>query len=155
MARTNITTLANPEYITATLSSTVSGAADTYVDVAGSTIVLPQGDWELTFEGPVYLENKIGSSLAMYGNVGIFNSANVLQDSALALLGQLLPSNSSFITYCVLVAKVSGGTYKLRIRSNNAFATGVIGVITGNDFTGSLTNPDYGPAKLYARRVGS
>lgn len=142
-----------PTYIEGTITIPAqSGAADTYVDVAGSIINLPTGKWELIFNGNVYCENTSGGILSVIGNIAITDLANSIQDNALATVGYSAIANSQGTYDAVtLIARVSGGSYKLRLRSNQNSASGKIVIYTSA--TGGLTDPD-ALFKWYARKVG-
>ena len=149
-----ITTLESVTYISGVITQTSTVAADTYLDVTSTSITLPAGQWELIYNGLTYVSNPSGISQNVFGNVVITNSANVIQDNALALIGTSgLLANGSNSHHLHLVARVSAGTYKLRIRCNQAAASGILNIGT-IDFTIALTDPDTG-AKWYARKVGN
>lgn len=133
--------------------TTTVGAADTWTDVASSTINLPPGQWELVYNGMTYVDNISGGSLTVFGNLAITDSSNIIQDKAILFIGGALASGNPWPQLAHLVARVPGGTYKLRIRCNFAAASARMSAGDLSSFTAGLTDPDSG-AKWYARKVG-
>lgn len=149
-----IDTLETATYVDGLISFTQTVAADTYIDVANSTIVLPSGQWELVYNGTAYVDNPSGSTQNVFGNVAITDASNVIVDNALAMLtASGLIAGGAISHHLYLVARVNGGTYKLRARCNLAAASGRTNVGQTN-FTGGLSDPDTS-AKWYARKVGN
>lgn len=136
-------------------STTVTTLADTYVDVAGASMTLTEGQWEIIFEGTVGL-SCLGSQKTMYGTMKITDSTGALLDNAIALFASNLPANQSTVFHNRLSGKVtvnagSSLAVKLQIRSDVSAAAGSFGVFPQN-FTGGLTDPD-GSARFYARKI--
>lgn len=149
-----IDTLETATYVDGLISFTQTVAADTYIDVANSTIVLPSGQWELVYNGTAYVDNPSGSTQNVFGNVAITDASNVIVDNALAMLtASGLIAGGAISHHLYLVARVNGGTYKLRAKCNLAAASGRTNVGQTN-FTGGLSDPDTS-AKWYARKVGN
>lgn len=148
-----VAALESVTYVNGSLSFTQTSLADTYQDVAGSTIALPPGQWELVYNGAAYVDNPSGVTANAFGNAAITNMSNVIQDNALALLAYgNLPAGGANASHLHLVARVPGGqSYKLRIRCNLSTVRMNIG---DTNFTGGLTDPDTA-YKWYARKVGN
>lgn len=148
-----IAALETPTYVNGAVTFTQTVTADTYIDVTGTTINLPAGQWELIYSGLCYVDNVTGGALTVLGNIAITDSLNTIMDNALSIIGVTnLPSGGSLTTPVHLVARVSGGIYKLRIRCTHSAASGHMsaGPIT---YSVSLTDPDTG-TKWYAKKVG-
>tara|TARA_R110000868_G_C10973188_1_gene771508 strand:+ start:50276 stop:51556 length:1281 start_codon:yes stop_codon:yes gene_type:complete len=150
---TRLDDLENVEYVEGTITTTATATADTYRDVSDSEIVLPSGEWELYLEGTMIGYNNSVSTISLYGNIGIFNDINEVQDKSLSLLVNQVVSGQYVSHVVSLKARVSGGTYKIRIRANVSTATGSYS-IGATSFTGGLTNPDM-QHKWYAKKIKS
>jgi hypothetical protein len=148
-----IAALESVTYVNGVINFTSTTVANTYVDVSGTTIVLPAGQWELVYNGLGYVDNITGGTFTLYGNAAITDSSNNLMDSALTFIGGPVNAGQSLAHHIHLVARVSAGTYKLRIRCSESAATGKMG-IGQVSYTGGLTDPDTN-AKWYARKVGN
>lgn len=133
-----------PEYkesLITTDTSTVS--ADTYIDVAGSSITLAPGVWDIGFQG-IIAQNSISATPT--GTVGIFDSSNNLIGNALyhlntgATAGQIEGKPVNLVARNVRVDVTT--TYKVRIRCVVAAASGVVTAQGAANQAGGLTDPD-------------
>lgn len=144
------------DILTASATTTSTSVADTYVDVTGMAISLRTGIWQVGFNAGVSLVQTSGA--APQGNVVLTDSGNtpilgcnayIGGDSASSLVYDVSRSAAAYV-------EITSGTssHKVRIRCDQAAASGQIVLLGGGSYTGALTNPD-GDSYIWAKKIGA
>lgn len=125
-------------------ADTTSTVADTWIDVAGSTISLTPGLWAIT-ANVSYLISHASPPSSVFGNIAIADDVNSIIEGSIALVGENATGNSFFGEYSrtVYVEVTADTDYKLRQRCSVAAATGTITVSGSTSQSGGLSDPDY------------
>jgi len=146
-----------PEYQEVELTtSSVSVSADTWVDVAGSTITLGgKARWQVGYSVLGWMQYISGSSTHL-GNVAIFTFGNTLVEPSMSMIWKdTIASTADQIamtmTMVTTIDVASETAYKLRLRSSVAAAVGKFFVFH-DSFTGAVTDPDHNSI-FWARKI--
>lgn len=127
-------------------SETSTSTADTYVDVTGSSIVLGPGTWDITYDVNVILKDNSGAQNVLRANVAIFDGSNNVEPDSISYHKLVLGANDlegTSLSGGAEVTITSETTYKLRVRSDQGSANGVVTVVD-DTIEVSLTDPDGG-----------
>jgi hypothetical protein len=147
-----------PTFYTAQASSiTGTVSANTYVDVAGLSLVLPAGTYDMGFNVSVNLRKVSGGLGSIAGNIAITDASNNIVSGGLAFVQGVLQDGgisqfTSIANQRVRVTLTAETTYKLRIRCTEASSVADFRVFAGV-ITGSLTAPEVASV-FYAEKVG-
>lgn len=140
-------------------ASTITGtvAADTYVDVAGLSLTLPAGVYDMGFNVSLNLRKVSGGIGSIAGNVAITDASNNVVSGGIALVQGVLQDGgisqfTSIANQRVRVTLTAQTTYKLRIRCTEANTVADLRVFAGV-ITGALTPPEVASV-FYAEKVG-
>lgn len=146
----------NTEYLeTIILTTTTTSAAGTEIDAVGSDLPLTEGTWDIGYELDVLTDNVSAALNTHLGSVRLTDSGNVTVPRMESLTGGVLAANTgtySTVSKSTRITVTSATTYKIRIASFDAAATGTFAVLSSGNITGGLPGDD-SASRVWARRV--
>lgn len=136
-------------------SSTQTVSADTWIDVTGMSLILTPGTWDVGYDVSAFFNWNAGSNIGVTGNVGIYDSSNVLVGNTISVAYAVMSSANEQSAHSMSrnarITITETTTIKLRIRSNFAAASATFDLLA-NGLSAGITDPD-NHSNLWARRV--